>query len=33
VALGFEPLAAIGVTMPNWPGPEEAIQFEGCPDW
>jgi mannose-6-phosphate isomerase-like protein (cupin superfamily) len=32
-ALGFEPLAAIGATMPNWPGPDEAIQVEGCPDW
>ena len=32
-ALGFEPLAAIGVTMPNWPGDSEAIPVEGCPDW
>jgi mannose-6-phosphate isomerase-like protein (cupin superfamily) len=32
-ALGFEPLAAIGLTMPNWPGPEEAIPVDGCPDW
>lgn len=32
-ALGFEPLAAIGVTMPNWPGEGEAIPVEGCPDW
>lgn len=31
-ALGFEPLAAIGATMPNWLGPGEAIQVEGCPD-
>ncbi len=31
--LGFEPLAAIGATMPNWPGAEEAIPVEGCPDW
>ena len=32
-ALGFEPLAAIGLTMPNWPGADEAIQVEGCPEW
>src|ERR671915_509596 len=32
-ALGSEPLAAIGVTMPNWPGEGEAIPVEGCPDW
>ena len=32
-ALGFEALAAIGATMPNWPGPDEAIQVEGCADW
>jgi mannose-6-phosphate isomerase-like protein (cupin superfamily) len=32
-ALGFEPLAAIGATMPNWPGPDEAIVVEGCPEW
>jgi len=32
-SLGFDPLAAIGVTMPNWPGPEEAISVVGCPDW
>jgi mannose-6-phosphate isomerase-like protein (cupin superfamily) len=32
-ALGFEPLTAIGVTMPNWPGPDEAIPVDGCPDW
>ena len=32
-ALGFEPLAAIGATMPNWPGPDEAIMVDGCPDW
>jgi mannose-6-phosphate isomerase-like protein (cupin superfamily) len=32
-ALGFEPLAAIGATMPNWPGDDEAIPVEGCPDW
>ncbi len=32
-ALGFEPLAAIGATMPNWPGPDEAVMVDGCPDW
>jgi mannose-6-phosphate isomerase-like protein (cupin superfamily) len=32
-ALGLEPLAAIGATMPNWPGPDEAVQVQGCPDW
>lgn len=32
-ALGYEPLAAIGATMPNWPGPQEATIVEGCPDW
>ena len=32
-AHGFEPLAAIGVTMPNWPGEGEAIPVAGCPDW
>jgi mannose-6-phosphate isomerase-like protein (cupin superfamily) len=32
-ALGFQPLAAIGATMPNWPGPDEAVQVQGCPDW
>ena len=28
-ALGSEPLAAIGVTMPPWPGPDEAVTVEG----
>lgn len=28
-ALGHEPLAALGVTMPPWPGPHEAIQVDG----
>jgi mannose-6-phosphate isomerase-like protein (cupin superfamily) len=32
-SLGFEPLAAIGATMPNWPGPGEAMFVDGCPDW
>jgi mannose-6-phosphate isomerase-like protein (cupin superfamily) len=25
-----EPLAAIGVTMPPWPGPDEAYEVEGA---
>jgi len=28
-SLGAEPLAALGVTMPPWPGEEEAIMVEG----
>src|SRR5919201_466115 len=28
-ALGDEPLAAVGVTMPPWPGPDEAVPAEG----
>lgn len=28
-ALGGEPLAAIGVTMPPWPGPHEAVTVDG----
>ncbi len=28
-ALGSEPLAAVGVTMPPWPGPDEAVTVEG----
>ena len=28
-SLGFHPLAAIGVTMPPWPGEGEAILVEG----
>lgn len=27
--LGREPLAAVGVTMPPWPGDGEAVQVEG----
>jgi len=27
--LGEEPLAAIGVTMPPWPGPQEAYEVTG----
>lgn len=26
---GDEPLAAIGVTMPPWPGPDEAYEVDG----
>ena len=28
-ALGSEPLTAIGVTMPPWPGPDEAVTVDG----
>ena len=28
-AEGEEPLEAVGVTMPPWPGPEEAVFVEG----
>ena len=28
-----EPLVAIGVTMPPWPGDAEAEFVEGCPAW
>ena len=28
-SLGAEPLAAIGVTMPPWPGADEALEVEG----
>ena len=28
-SFGYEPLAAVGVTMPPWPGEGEAIQVEG----
>src|SRR3954465_12318124 len=28
-ALGPEPLAAVGVTMPPWPGDDEAVSVEG----
>ena len=26
---GMEPLEAVGVTMPPWPGPDEAYAVEG----
>jgi len=29
-SFGDEPLAAIGVTMPPWPGEEEAAVVDGC---
>jgi len=29
-ALGMEPLAAVGVTMPPWPGASEAYPVEGA---
>jgi mannose-6-phosphate isomerase-like protein (cupin superfamily) len=28
-SFGYEPLAAIGVTMPPWPGEDEAYEVEG----
>jgi mannose-6-phosphate isomerase-like protein (cupin superfamily) len=28
-SFGYEPLAALGVTMPPWPGEAEAYQVEG----
>jgi mannose-6-phosphate isomerase-like protein (cupin superfamily) len=28
-SLGYEPLAAIGVTMPPWPGGTEAYEVDG----
>jgi mannose-6-phosphate isomerase-like protein (cupin superfamily) len=28
-SFGYEPLAAIGVTMPPWPGPAEAVIVSG----
>ena len=28
-SFGYEPLAAIGVTMPPWPGEDEAFDVEG----
>ena len=32
-SIGPEPLAAIGATMPPWPGDDETVRVEGCPDW
>ena len=31
--LGSKRLAAIGVTMPPWPGDDEAIPVDGCAEW
>ena len=28
-SFGYEPLSAIGITMPPWPGPDESISVEG----
>lgn len=28
--IGYEPLAAIGTTMPPWPGKEEAYEVDGA---
>jgi mannose-6-phosphate isomerase-like protein (cupin superfamily) len=28
-AIGSKPLAAVGVTMPPWPGPDEAVTVDG----
>ena len=28
-SIGDQPLSAIGVTMPPWPGPDEAVLVEG----
>jgi mannose-6-phosphate isomerase-like protein (cupin superfamily) len=28
-AIGVEPLAAVGITMPPWPGDDEAVAVEG----
>lgn len=28
-SFGYEPLSAIGVTMPPWPGPDEAVPVKG----
>ena len=30
---GSEPLVAVGVTMPPWPGEEEWIPVDGCRAW
>jgi mannose-6-phosphate isomerase-like protein (cupin superfamily) len=32
-SFGDEPLAAVAITMPPWPGDDEAIPVGGCPDW
>jgi len=30
---GLDPLTAVAVTMPPWPGDAEAERVEGCPAW
>jgi mannose-6-phosphate isomerase-like protein (cupin superfamily) len=32
-ALGDEPLEAVAVTMPPWPGDDEARRVPGCEQW
>jgi mannose-6-phosphate isomerase-like protein (cupin superfamily) len=32
-ALGAEPLEIVAVTMPPWPGNDEACHVPGCKDW
>jgi mannose-6-phosphate isomerase-like protein (cupin superfamily) len=32
-ALGAAPLQVVGVTMPAWPGDDEAVPVDGCPGW
>lgn len=32
-ALGDEPLEAVAVTMPPWPGDNEARRVSGCKQW
>lgn len=32
-AVGDGPLGAVAVTMPPWPGDDEAIPVDGCPSW
>ena len=32
-AQGDEPLGVVAVTMPPWPGDDEAIPVDGCPAW
>ena len=32
-SFGEEPLTAVAVTMPPWPGDAEAVPVDGNPDW
>jgi mannose-6-phosphate isomerase-like protein (cupin superfamily) len=32
-SFGDEPLAAVAITMPPWPGDDEAIPIDGYPAW